>query len=188
MVEEGDDEDASIDPPPRAQVRGGGVQTSPLLQLGAGCVPIKLRASDQDTQSKAVLSCTHDLTRRVFYAELETGQGGVDGQALTEATKGAITTLLDIAEACSSRKITLGLGPDLAGWSDLVCTLLYIGFQVVPQKTSAALPFRDAVLFLDFDLGPPAWPNHMSDHQATGTSDTSTSADDSASRLSIDSD
>jgi hypothetical protein len=136
---------------------------------------MKLWSSDKDTQSGAGFLCVHDVTRSVFYAKLESAEGQDDG----EATKGAITTLLDVAEACNSRKITLGLGPEHAGCAELVCSLLYLGFQVVPPRKS---PLANTALLMDFDLGlPVSGGPFSSDHTCTGTSECSTSAEDDGS-------
>jgi len=135
---------------------------------------MKLWSSDKDTDSTAGFLCTHDLSRGVFYAKLESSGGGQDEDG--EEIKGAITTLLDVAEACNSRKITLGLGPEHAGSADLVCSLLYLGFQVMPSRKS---PLVNTALLLDFDIGPPAGGNLLSDYTCTGTSECSTSAEDS---------
>lgn len=174
MADEGaDDEDGSPGPPPSEMVGGGGIRTSPL-RLGPGSVPVKLWSSDEDTQSGAGFLCVHDITRNVFYAKMVSTEGHEDDDG--EATKAAITTLLDVAEAFNSRKITLGLGSEHAGCTDLVCSLLYLGFQVVPSQKS---PLTNTVLLFDFDLGPPSAGGHMfSDHTCTGTSECSTSAED----------
>lgn len=143
------------------------------MQLGPGWVPMSLWSSDKDTQSGSGFLCVHDTTKNVFYAKLESAEGQDDDG---EATKGAITTLFDVAEACNSRKITLGLGPEHAGCADLVCSLLYLGFQVVPSRKS---PLANAVLLLDFDIGLPLTGGGLtSDHTCTGTSECSTSAED----------
>ena len=87
--------------------------------------------------------------------------------------KGAIATLLDVAEALNSRKITLGLSPEHAGCAELVCSLLYLGFQVMPSHKS---PLVNTALLLDFDIG---WPSQGGSGGIwTGTSDCSTSAED----------
>lgn len=183
MPEEGgDDEDGSLRPPLRAPARGGGVQTSPR-QLGR--VPMELWSSDKDSQQSVGLLCMHDVVKRIFYARLEappTAGGGRGGEIDEggEATKGAITTLLDVAEACNTRKITLGLGPEHAGNAELICSLLYLGFQVVPSRKS---PLANTVLLLDFDIGPAAGGLLVSDHTCTGTSECSTSADDDETPL-----
>jgi len=118
--------------------------------------------------------CVHDVTKNVFYAKLQFSNGDVDEDG--EAIKGAITTLLDVAEACNSRKITLGLEAEHAGLAELVCSLLYLGFQVVPSRKS---PLANIALLLDLDLGLPAVGGHVSsDYSRTGTSECSTSAED----------
>lgn len=180
MLDEGDDEDGSIGPPLRALVRGGGIRSS-TTQSRSRAAPIHLRSSDEDSQCVVGFGCIHDVARGVFYAKLEakTGPGLADdapGAVVERSMKGAITTLLDVAEACSARRITLGLSPEHAGWGQLVCCLFYIGFQVAPSRKA---PLIGAALLLDFDIGPPALGGPMfSDHTCTGTSDCSTSAED----------
>lgn len=125
--------------------------------------------------------CVHDVRRRIFYAKFRASRGDADGDApggTERATKGAITTLLDVAEARRSRKITIGLGPEDAGSAELVCSLLYLGFQVVPSRKS---PLVDTALLLDFDIGWPSLPGgpfFSSDYTCTATSECSTSAEE----------
>mmetsp|Transcript_73218 Transcript_73218/g.210289 ORF Transcript_73218/g.210289 Transcript_73218/m.210289 type:complete len:181 (-) Transcript_73218:246-788(-) len=166
-----DDKDGSLCPPLRASACGGGV----LLQLGPGWVPMKVWSSHEDSQSGAGFLCAQDVGRKVLYAKLETGKGHDDA----EATKGAITTLLDVAEASGSRKITLGLGTEHAGFADLMCSLLYLGFKVAPSRKC---PLANTALLLDFDLGlPDGYPNLQSDYTCTATSECSTSAEEADS-------
>lgn len=173
-LEEGgdDDQDGSLGPPPRAAARGGGL--SPVLQFGPGWVPMKLWSHDEDTQSGAGFLCVHHVTRNVFYAKLEPIEGDdEDG----EATKATIGALLDVAEACAARKISLGLSPEHSGCAELLCSLLYIGFQVVAARK---FPLPDTALWLEFEIGPPP-PGRFfaSDNTCTETSECSTSADSS---------
>jgi len=170
LDEGGDDEDGSTCPPLHASARGGGIRTYPQQP---GRVPMTLWSSDKESQQDVGFACLHDWAKSVFYAKLQTTEGVIDEGG--EAIKSAITTLLDVAEACNSRKITLGLGPDHAGCAELTCSLLYLGFQVVPSRKS---PLADSALLLDFDIGPAAGGMLGSDQTCTGTSDCSTSAED----------
>mmetsp|Transcript_18163 Transcript_18163/g.46874 ORF Transcript_18163/g.46874 Transcript_18163/m.46874 type:complete len:153 (+) Transcript_18163:332-790(+) len=140
-------------------------------------MPIRLWSSEGDSKSGVGFSCTHEIARSVLYAKLEsTAEGDALQSSATErATKGAITTLLDVAEALCVRKITLGLGPEHVGCSELICSLLYLGFQVVPSHKS---PLVNTALLLDFDIGFPGPGGHFSSGLCTGTSDCSTSAED----------
>lgn len=179
MLEEGaDDEDGNRGPPSRAfTVRGGGVRNH-LLHQGHPVVPVDMCSSDRDGGSCVGFACAHDVTRGIFYAKLlpdEPGGGLQQGAAAERATKGAITTLLDVAEACGTRKITLGLSPEHVGCAEFICSLLYLGFQVTPSRKS---PLVDTALLLDFDIGWPPPGLLASDHTCTGTSDCSTSAED----------
>lgn len=176
LDEGADDEDGSIGPPPRAfLVRGGGVQTS--LRLNQSVVPIQLFSSDRDTGSFVGFVCAHDVSKGTFYAKLQSEDDNlVQGTSAERSTKGAITTLLDVAEACNSRKITIGLGPQHVRCAELICSLLYLGFQVVPTRRS---PLLGTALLLDLEIGwSPARAPFSSDHTCTGTSECSTSAED----------
>jgi hypothetical protein len=126
------------------------------------------------------------VSKGIFYAKLEPESGGeggggdsvavLQGAAAERSTKGAITTLFDVAEACSARKIALGLGPETAACAELVCSLLYLGFQVAPSTKSK---LQNVVLLLDFDMAISSHPGgHSTSDQHTGTSDCSTSAED----------
>mmetsp|Transcript_22411 Transcript_22411/g.63663 ORF Transcript_22411/g.63663 Transcript_22411/m.63663 type:complete len:182 (+) Transcript_22411:219-764(+) len=168
--EGGDDEDGSLRPPLRAPVRGGGVR---ILPQQLGCLPMKLWSSDKDSQSEVGCVCVHDAIKRVLFAKLK-GKGGIDEDG--EATKSAIASLLDLAEACGCRKIALGLGPNYAGCAELICSLLYLGFQVVPSRKC---PLVDTALLLEFDMGLVIGGPLLSDYTFTGTSECSTSAEDS---------
>lgn len=142
---------------------------------------MKLWSSDEEAQSGAGFLCVYNCARSVFFARLEPGEGRDDDG---EATKAVIGVLLDVAEACNARKISLGLSPEHAGCAELICSLLYLGFQVVPARK---FPLANMALLLDFDLGPPApGGNFSSDHTCTGTSDCSTSAEDDDSSFDDD--
>jgi len=134
---------------------------------------MKLWSSDKDSQSKVGCVCVHDAIKRVFFAKLE-DKGEVDEDG--EATKSAIASLLDLAEACGSRKITLGLGRNYAGCAELICSLLYLGFQVVPSRKC---PLVGTALLLEFDIGFVTGGPILSDYTFTGASECSTSAEDS---------
>jgi len=172
MLDEGDDEDGSLCPPPFAFAGGGGTRTT----LRPGSRWVRLWSIDEDTKGAAGFLCIHDISKNILYAKLQMDDGASDEDG--EATKGAITALLDVAEACNSRKISLGLAPEQAGDAELICSLLYLGFQVAPSRKS---PLMGTALLLDFDMG---WPGgglpYPSDHTCTGTSDCSTSAEDDA--------
>lgn len=196
MVDEGgDDEDGSRGPPSHALACEGGPSTSTQRRTGSHQhwssreVPIKLWSSDKKASGHGVgFDCVHDMSKGIFYAKLETksegdSTGGGDSVAILQgtsaerSTKGAITTLFDVAEACSARKIALGLGPETAACAELVCSLLYLGFQVAPSTKSK---LQNVALLLDFDMAISSHPggHSTSDHTHTATSDCSTSAED----------
>jgi hypothetical protein len=185
MSEEGaDDGDGSICPPPRASsVRGGGGDNTALLRLRSNMVHVDLKSTDEDTKACAAFQCVLDTSKAVLHSKLEFNVGGVDEEDSEEDNdeeiiKLAITNLLDVAEACRARKITLGLSPTHTGFSNLVCSLLYLGFRVVPLRKT---PLTDVALLLDFDMGLPSPGSGVishSDHTCTATSECSTSAED----------
>jgi len=172
--------DGSMSPPPGGSPSGGGAPTqqSPPPSRRE-LAPYELWSRDEEAGACVGFRCVHDVRRRVFYAKFEARRSGPDarGSDSERATKGAITTLLDVAEACRSRKITIGLGPEDAGSAELVCSLLYLGFQVVPSRNS---PLVDTALLLDFDIGWPSLPgaHFSSDYTCTATSECSTSAEE----------
>mmetsp|Transcript_104944 Transcript_104944/g.338417 ORF Transcript_104944/g.338417 Transcript_104944/m.338417 type:complete len:167 (+) Transcript_104944:337-837(+) len=152
------------------------------LQPSHRAVPVEMWSGDQDTRSCVGFACAIDTMKGIFYAKLQSRPEEeqmddllVQGSAAERAVKGAITTLLDVAEACNARKITLGLGPQHAGCAEFICSLLYLGFQVVPSRKS---PLVNTALLLDFDIGWPAPGLPTSSDTCTGTSDCSTSAED----------
>jgi hypothetical protein len=121
----------------------------------------------------------------VFFAQMavDSEQGSEEvatQQAVTDQSmKAAITTLLDVAESCGARKITLGLSQQNASCAELVCSLLYLGFEVAPPRK---FPLICAALQLDFDIGWPTQganvPATQSEQTCTATSECSTSAED----------
>jgi len=121
------------------------------------------------------------MVQSILYARFVCSEGADTGSTAARCTKSAFTALLDTAEACNSCKITIGLTEDHASRADLICSLLYLGFQVVPCRNC---PMVDVALLLEFDIGPPINAGSYqlcSDHTAgtyTGTSDCSTSAED----------
>lgn len=163
-------------------MRGGGFLQHAQQPLNVRAVPIQIWSSDGDLGSKAGFKCVHDALRRVLYAKLTTAGEEPDERL----TKVAINTLLDMAEASNSKKITIGLNPEHAGCATIVCSLLYLGFQVVPSRKS---PLKNIAIMLDFHTG---WNSsqggfYSSDQTFTGTSDCSTSADENL-ELDTDSD
>lgn len=189
--EEGDDDqDGSIRPPLRASARGGGDQTL-RLRLRPDVVPLSLWSCDKDTDSASGFLCCLDLSRSIMFAELDSIVGEGSYQECG-AIKAAITALLDTAEACNAQKILLGLCDEYAGCAELVCELLYLGFQVVPTRKT---PLVNAVLLLELEMGLPvlfAGPgiqhHSNSDNTCTGTSECSTSAEDTGGDHVPDSD
>lgn len=148
--------------------------------LRSNAVLLELWSRDEDTGERVGFVCAHEAASSIFYAMLASDPKkgavpvpGLQGSAGQRATKSAITTLLDVAEACKARRITLGLNAVYATCSDLVCSLLYLGFQVAPSRKS---PLRDATLTLDLDI---AWPTsgdiQTSDNGYTSTTDYTTS-------------
>lgn len=183
-LEEADDENGSLGPPPRGCPRGGGIQIQARPQFNGRAVRVELSSCDEDTGCRVGFHCAHDMFRRVLYARLVLNGDADDekdaapqGANTERSTKGAINTLLDAAEACSAWKITVGLSAEQAGCAEFLCSLLYLGFQVVPVRKC---PFPGVALMLDFDVG---WQFHgggrnSSDQTFTCTSDYSTSAED----------
>merc|ERR1712228_801730 len=109
---------------------------------------------------------------KVLCAKLVLEQAAVCGN-FDRALKRAITKLLDVAEANTSRRITIGLAPEQVSFA---CSFLYLGFQVAPPRD---VPFDDAALWLDFviDYGGRADLNFMDSHHLSSTSGCSTSAE-----------
>jgi len=153
-----------------------------LARLGQGAF-MRLWSRDIDTGSRMGFACLSDRRKGIFYAKPAVGAEEDDDDGLPResgadrATKAAITALLDLAESCNARRITLGLGAEHAGHAEFVCALLYLGFQVVQARKSH---FVNVALLLDLDIAWPSrnpWPS-SSDHTCTGTSNCSTSCDE----------
>lgn len=148
---------------------------------------MNLSTVDKETEVRVNFACAHEVMNGVFFAqmavdcehhnEIVATQQAVSNQSM----KAGITTLLDVAESCGARKITLGLSHQNASCAELVCSLLYLGFEVAPARK---FPLIHAALQLDFDIGwPPQGANGPATHSeqtCTGTSECSTSADDGA--------
>jgi len=169
--DETDDEEGNIGTPPSVVSTDGGGH------IASRTVPMKLWSLDQDTGNGVGFLCSNDMRKSVLYAKLAL-RGMTTGERFL---KRAITSLFDVAEACTSRRITIGLSSDHAGNPDFVCSLLYLGFQVAPPRRS---PLANIALLLDFDIG---WPTGglSSDQNLTATSDCSTSAVETATEQEI---
>jgi len=109
-----------------------------------------------------------DMLKRVLYAKL--AFKGSEVESGERALKRAVTKLFDIAEVKGSKRITVGLAPEDVGNPEFVCSLLYLGFQVIPPRKS---PFQNIGLMLDFQTG-----YTSGNDTCTGTSECSTSAED----------
>lgn len=176
-----DGEDGNPSTLSRAHVRQGGILDNPNRAFLS-----ELWSRDEATGAEVGFVCVHDLLKGVFYAKLTQRSSEPLDEDAQRVTKGAITTLLDVSEASRSRKISLGLDPVLTGNTELICSLLYLGFQVVPPRK---YPLADVALILDLDLGFQGheW-SHTSDNTCTGTSDCSTNdAEDSAPQYASES-
>lgn len=178
-----DDSDGCICPPSRVSARGGGVQL--LARFGDRASLVNLSTIDKDTGVKISFACAHEVMNGIFFAQMavdceQRNEAVATQQAVSvQSMKAGITTLLDVAESCGARKITLGLSHQNASCAELVCSLLYLGFEVAPARK---FPLIHAVLQLDFDVGwPPQGvnvPTTQSEQTCTGTSECSTSAED----------
>jgi len=179
-VGDADDEDGNTYCQPSMADFGRGAQ----LQMSTISVwpgsAIELWTTDQNSDCEVGFVGTVDWVKRVCYATPAARDGG--RQATTPAVrmerslKGAITALLDVAEACRSRRVTLGLGAGSAANPEIMCSLLFLGFQVVPRPKA---PLENCVVYLDLDVQAPG-PDvqSLSDATVTATSDCTTSADD----------
>jgi len=153
------------------------------LTRGGQRASMRLWSRDVDTGSRMGFACLSDQRKGIFYAKPAVGadtegdDGLPRGSGSDRATKAAITALLDIAESCNARRITLGLGAEHAIHAEFICALLYLGFQVVPTRRCH---FVNVALLLELDIAWPSqnpWPS-STDHTCTGTSNCSTSADE----------
>jgi hypothetical protein len=140
---------------------------------GTRALQSELWSHDLETGAEVGFVCVHDLAKGVFYAKLTLRPSKALDEDTQRVTKGAITTLLDVSEASRSRKISLGLDPVLTGNHELICSLLYLGFQVVPPRK---YPMEGVALILDLDIDVqrPEFSQSHSDNTYTGTSDCST--------------
>jgi len=151
---------------------------SGISQLGGhAALCLQLWSIDEETGIKVRFIGARDNRHGILYMKMCTNTND-DSQGVERPTKSAITSLLDIADACRARKLTIGLGVEHAGSADFLCSLLYLGFQVVPSRKS---PLSNCALLLDLDIG---WPSldvfSSTDGHGTCTSDCSTSAEDYA--------
>jgi len=172
MPDEGsDDEDGDIRPPPHAILAcGGGIRN----QFGCrDAVPIELWSSkNEDPNSGVGFACALDKYKGMFYAKLLRMADEVSHAHL--AMKGAITALLDVAEACNSKSITLDLSPEHAKCAEFVRSLLFLGFQVVPSRKS---PSVNTAMLLQYDIDVDSPASSDSERSCDGASDCSTSAE-----------
>lgn len=174
--EDSGDEDGCPRPPPPAFADEGGTWNN---NLSMNAVPMKLWCVDEDTKSGVGFDCKYDVAKSVLYAKLfvqteDEGARAHEADAGERSLKRAISSVFDVAEACNARRMTIGLGSDHSGNPEFVCSLLYLGFEVVhPQKS----PLDNVTLMLDFNIDYPGSGSCLSsDHTHTGTSDCSTSA------------
>jgi len=139
---------------------------------------LELWSVEEPSGNKVGFSGAHDVARNILYMKMLPFPGG-DLQDADRPAKSAITSLLDIADACRAKKLTIGLGVEHAGSADFLCSLLYLGFQVVPSRKS---PLVDCALLLDLEIGWPSTADYFSSTDghgtATGTSECSTAAED----------
>jgi hypothetical protein len=181
MAEDGGDVEGGClrGPPSPVLTREGGPIRTPSHQRSSREVPIKLWSSDKKASDRGVgFDCIHDTAKGIFYATLETKSEGesvgdpsviLRGASAERSTKGAITTLIDVAEACGAHKIALGLGPETAACAEFVCSLLFLGFQVSP---SAKSKLQHIALLLDFDMAVSSYhQGHSTDHTYVAYSD-----------------
>mmetsp|Transcript_19081 Transcript_19081/g.34563 ORF Transcript_19081/g.34563 Transcript_19081/m.34563 type:complete len:168 (+) Transcript_19081:302-805(+) len=150
-------------------------------------LPVVLKCKDEETRISVTFKGLHHIASGVLYAQPALHDGDCASSnfmqlaaAAERPTKGAITALLDVAEACGTRKITLGLCEKLAATPDFVCSLLYLGFRVVPPRKS---PLGQCGLLLDLTIqqvpGANRFGTSSSDNNTcSATSDCSTSAEE----------
>ncbi|CAE7702750.1 unnamed protein product [Symbiodinium sp. CCMP2592] len=112
--------------------RGGGDLRLPE-RLGLRATPVRLWSFEKGSVSAGVgFDCLRDVASSLLYANLICSEGEEPGT--TDATMSAIRTLLDLAEACSTCKIIIGLSPEHASCEGLACSLLRLGFQVISVR------------------------------------------------------
>jgi len=172
--EEADDEDASIGAPPSAMWSAGGGAS----RTSQSETPKEVWSSEVHGGSGVGFLCKSDIIKGILYAKLTLKASDMDMENEERALKRAVTKLFDIAEARRFRRITIGLAPVHMGNPEFVCSLLYLGFQVVPPRKA---PFMMSVgLMLDFCTG------YTLEEGLTGTSECSTSAEDDDHELESD--
>lgn len=157
-----DDEDGSRGEP-------SGVRLA-APRLGAGAQILSLESSDKDSCGRVGFSCVYDSAENAFYAcpKADLGSPVAGGRVV----KGAVSALIDIAEACQAHKIALGLGAQHANDTGFIRTLLYLGFSVAPCQRKCV--FADSTLVLEFFI---VWPP-QDESDADGFSDASTQYDE----------
>lgn len=161
--EEADDEDGSIGAPPSASWSAGGG----AILTSQSEAPKEVWSSENHMGSGIGFLCKCDIMKGVLFAKLALKESDMENKE--RALKVAVTKLFDIAEARRFRRITIGLAPEHMGNPEFVCSLLYLGFQVIPARKT---PFMNIGLMLDFNTG------YTLDDAFTGTSECSTSAED----------
>lgn len=181
--DEGGELDGSLCPPPLAALARGGGQS--LLRPGDPSTHIKIWSSEGGDACAVGFTCVFMPIKRVYHAKMVMGDEDhavpVDGQCM----KGAIATLLDVAEAFCARKIALCLTDEQAGNGQLICSLLYLGFEVAASRRS---PLGSSALRLDLIV---AWPpnrgsassfesSQQRGYSCSGNSDATTSAEEAA--------
>eukprot|EP00913_Durusdinium_trenchii_P024876 g23350.t1 len=125
-------------PPVRwLRLRCGGGDSGLPDRLGFRAMPMELWSFEKGSVSAGVgFVCARDVANSLLYATLMS-EGEAPG--ISDATKSAIRTLLDLAEACSTRKIIMGLSPEHASCEGLACSLLRLGFQVISVRKCPVL-------------------------------------------------
>jgi len=134
-------------------------------------------SAHEATASQVGFAGAHDVCKGILYAKMQ-ADGELQGNNIERLTKSAITSLLDIADSCRANKLTIGLGVEHAGRVECVCSLLYLGFEVVPTRRT---PLPDCALLLDLHTGwplPTNFETSCTDHTFSGESDCSTSAEE----------
>merc|ERR1719215_111604 len=107
----------------------------------------------------------------VIFAELIQKDTSMDQDPGGRHLKECIIKLLDTAEAFAFKRITIGLGFESTSNPEVVCNLLYLGFQIVPLYR---WPLGNVGLMLDFLTGFSAAPDA---YASASLSDPSTSAE-----------
>lgn len=164
-ADEADDEDGSRGPPP------GSCLAAP--RLGPQATLLELESSDQDSCGRIGFLCAYDGADGIFYACPKEHEGGSPDAAGSRVVKGAVSALIDVAEACEANKIALGLGTEHANCAGFIRALLYLGFSVAPCRRKSV--FADCALLLEFAI---AWPQRDEVSDDDGLSEASTEYDE----------